>query len=108
MATVATLPARIVGSYVAGEGPKWPTLDWYLDPLPVGQQTVTEIVANDRADRLEDARAVYRRLAEMRPSASEWIKARVSHGIADVFGADPVTTLAYDLLRRDLQLVSWA
>jgi hypothetical protein len=93
-----------------------PRLSWYLDPLPVGQQSAVQIVMKNGQEeppsrssdewrtRIEPRQ---RKLIELRPEAVGWISTVETHGLADVFQTAPLAPLVYEWLKSDLTTIKW-
>ena len=77
-----------------------------MEPLPPGSQNRVDLrVGDDRFGR-EHMLAVLDRLQRMRPEAAGWISSR-QYATQELFGKNPATELAYELLWDDLRRTSW-
>jgi hypothetical protein len=83
-----------------------PTLSYYFKPLPDEEPNgVSVTLAEDELEwNTVDELAVETRA--LRPDLP-WLGARVTHSMADVFGADPATTMAFKWLRQGLVRLKW-
>lgn len=119
MQMAVTMPAVLRGAFRPSPAPPsqftdTPTLSWYLDPLPRGEQSRVEIqfeeeVAAQRGDEewRERLERRHRKLVDLRPEASNWISITETFGVSDVFQGAPLAPLVYDWLKRDLDAIKW-
>lgn len=124
MRIATTLPAVIRGSFTpstptpAGLKPMQhmdtPTLSWHFDPLPLGQESATDIALTaddpreDFDEHLARVQERQRRLVMLRPDAAGWISTVETHGLADIFHVAPLGPLVYEWLVSDLKAIDWA
>jgi hypothetical protein len=113
LSTVVQLPVRLKGMVAPkGEGTHWsgPLMTWWLEVLPPASQTVVDLRLV-QSDRLEDPDGELNRALSLarrfRGDSAAWIVPSIHSQILDIFGAFPMTDLAYGWLRRDLNEVQW-
>lgn len=111
METAAVLPARIVGEldpkYPVAGGQTWPILNWYFEPLPLGEDSVVDFRLHHHPLIRERGDVVYERLIALRPEAAEWLSFSYHSGLMEIFDAKPATKIVYDWLAKDLERVGW-
>jgi hypothetical protein len=125
MLTAATLPATFVGRLkpsatqapvgVSMDVDQWPTMVWYLDPLPIGETSTARVTlaASDELDPRgadewrDEMKARQLRLVELRPTAASWIQTIETHSALDVFQQAPLAGIIYSWLESDLKRIRW-
>jgi hypothetical protein len=126
MRVATTLPATLRGTFTPAtpippgfkppQHMDTPTLSWYLDPLPEGQQSTVEIAIDTGQEEStlrgsDEWRTLLERrqqkLIELRPDAIGWISTVYTSEIADVFQEAPLASLVYDWLKSDLSATNW-
>jgi hypothetical protein len=87
----------------------WPTVDWWIDPLPWSATSTVEIELARRdepgMDWKDDGR--WRAYEQARPHAAAFGGTTRHSSVLEVFGSTPATDLAYELLRDDLRALRW-
>jgi hypothetical protein len=121
MRTAVILPAVLRGTLVPSAPPPshfgaGPTVNWYFDPLPLGEESRVELELVDRSSELEALsqeewrermQARHQAVVKLRPEAAEWISIFEMHEVNDVFQGAPLATLVYEWLNRDLTAIKW-
>lgn len=110
----ATLPGRIVGSLDPGRDGKrvGPSVRWYMEPLPLGSESTSEISLGARPEYREEyeGHASYLRpkIAALRPGAAGWLGPMIDQLHFDqLFDLTPVTKTARYWLWEDLNYAKW-
>jgi hypothetical protein len=110
------LPARLRGTLDPGRGDglqSAPGLTYIVDPLPLDHETDVELELESEGNRIdlfssnEELRANAERIARLRPDGPPWLGGSARSTVLNVFGADPATRLAENLLAEDLQRIGW-
>ena len=119
MPMAATLPGRVVG-YLDVHSDferREPLVSWYVEPLPYGQESTSEISLETRPEEARpglweeyDARASYLRpkIATLRPQAASWLTPVTEQlHSGQLFDSTPVTKTCRHLLWDDLRYAKW-
>jgi hypothetical protein len=110
------LPARVRGTLDPGRGEgvqSAPGFTYIVDPLPIGREVEIDINLENKGNHIDlftsndELRANAELIARLRPDSPPWLGASAHSTVLNVFGADPATRLAENLLSEDLQRVGW-
>lgn len=114
MPIATTLPGRVVGSLDPGRNGKrvGPSVRWYMEPLPLGSESTSEISLGARPEYREEyeGHASYLRpkIAALRPEAAGWLGPMIDQLHFDqLFDLTPVTKTARYWLWEDLNYAKW-
>ena len=114
MSIAVTLPAKLVGLFKPARTPShadYPTLTWWLEPLPQGNKSFTDIEFGEghMDDPHWQAEWTQRtaQLRSMRPEAVSWVGFERHQGGADTFKDTAITELVYSWLEHDLRNAFW-
>lgn len=120
MRVAVTLPATLRGTLRPAPTQSGfenaPTMSWWLDPLPYGEESTVEVVLEDgsasahpRGSRewREQLNLRHQKLVDLRPEAAGWISTVETHGLSDVFQGAPLAPLVYDWVKADLAAIKW-
>lgn len=109
--TWVMLPTRLVGTIVppdrGNDFAGAPKISWYLEPLPLGDQTYVDLVLGSERMSLRDLPfdQLEAKFRKVRPGTAP-TGFTIHFEILDVFGQRPATRLAYDWLWEDLRKIS--
>ncbi|AXR16908.1 alpha/beta fold hydrolase [Bacillus sp. E25] len=88
-----------------------PSLEWYLEPLPIHEEPKIEIgISKEKIRFFEDdsiMEEINEKIKKYRPQASEWLWASRTSQALDIYGSTPVTDLIYKWLEKDLKSIYW-
>jgi hypothetical protein len=104
------LPASLKGiliPYPDGQINREPSLSWYLDPLPIGQENTIEITLGTTRLDYELIHENHVKLRRLRPKAANWIGGSFCDQYLDVYRTNSATELAYNWLFNDLREIKW-
>lgn len=120
MPMAATLPGKVTG-YLEGlgrTGYSGPRLNWYMEPLPAGSESVCELALETRPDEQrpepweeydEHAYRARPKIASLRPQAAGWLTPRTGALFSgQLVASTPVTKTVYIWLWDDLRYAKWA
>ena len=106
--TAVLFPVRVIVSLGETSDGR-PTVSWYFEVLPRGNQNSVEIHSSERS---RDSRLLLRSLKEkidqLRPEASEFLSASIHREFSGIFfRITPAMELVYRWLWNDLERVGW-
>jgi hypothetical protein len=111
LATAVNLPARLVGGLHlpdhASGIPGDPWLEWYLDPLRLGEKTEIEIETRQLGVLQMSYGDRTHKLRSLRPGATSSAKPIAHFQRLDLWETDPATQLVYRWVNAELRELGW-
>jgi hypothetical protein len=114
MPRAATLPCKLVGRLDPrrDDGRREPNVRWYLEPLPFGCESTSELSLGTSPDYWDeyDEYASYLRpkIASLRPQSAGWLAPQTGQLTSgQLFDLTPVTKTVHYWLWRDLWYAKW-
>jgi hypothetical protein len=114
MPMAATLPGKLIARLDPGrdDGDREPSVRWYLEPLPFGCESRSELslgTSLDYWDEYEEYASYLRpKIASLRPQSAGWLAPQTDQLIfGHLFDLTPVTKTIYYWLWQDLWYSKW-
>jgi len=108
------LPARLTGRLSYRRGPMGPGLEWHLEPLPMGSQSIVDITLADDSSESSSAsdgydllHHIHGDLTAARPQAASWLTAVLHHEALHIFDQAPASRIALKWINDDLTKIGW-
>jgi hypothetical protein len=112
LSTFLMMPARLVGRVSVEESqdshvPPFPSVHWYLEPLPAGSRNEIDLALGTQEATPESLGRLARQVSALRPAAADWIRIHSTGQLIDLTTATPLAETCYTWLRDDLSAIGW-
>lgn len=117
LSTYITFPCKLVGSLCYDDSETdcfypGPSLQYYLEPLELGKESIVEISLNDDRDYFgHNSEEIFEMLKKStdkyRRQNKEFINVSICGGGCMNSSPTPVTDIVYQMLKKDLKKIAW-